>query len=1034
VDLDLRLGWDRFEKLILAVVRRALGLRGIKFRRYGVQGQAQHGIDLAGREPDGQYTVIQCKDYQSLTASQLRRAVETFATGRRPFEAHQLIVATSASTQTTQITEELAALQAEHPDFELDLWGAEQINDLLRHFGDVVAQFWTRETAATFCTSAPLPGIPTPPPDRQEQAERILVGPLATHDVIPKLRKAEAARANTPEESARLYGELAERLISAGYPGHATVLRDRQIDALHAAGLIDDAADLAAELVVAALHHGEHHEPRRLQRRLEQAAREAKGAATARSEDTVRHAQVLEAAVNYVADPIGRADDLTAALCQDRAEALPYYGRLVLLLAEGMLAADRESVRELDGLIQSAITRGGAANQDDVVVRLRLVVAEYDDTQRQILLTEGRRHRVPGHVAALISAREARRCALESRAEEALDGWRDAVHDSIHAGLTEDAADWLYAIRAVNIQFGPWTDQLDEEHRLALALRTTGSGSILNRARQPSERARSAVLGRRPIVAALSARRWLTDAVVTGSWADELEAAEFLGDLYRDTTELELAARYYARAGRCKKIIELADRANDQLLTTGPMDGAPWWVLEARITLAAAQADLLKDDAAADLLGDLIDLASRGRAGELIDSPSHALTLRATKAACVLAHRGTPTQARAVLDLLAVDVPREPNHHRYTDSEHAAACVEIALAHSSLAVPALTRLFDLAENDAHEALKLAVDERVLSLVRGRFEADGSALPQLSATERDELRTRALRLADRDLYLTDLLRYDLAPGDPAVQENALRARDRILSRREPEPGHTDFGSTIVTDAYLVRALDEDDRLECLDKLLCLAEDPREAAPNRQDALKAARNLVVSEESSMKSMIFRRSQRFVSGLLDGSAYDELTGPAHPLSAVQISIGTATLRGDGLRLAAAVAETDVERNWVREQALGLLQAQESSLVHYAALALSELPRTSIDQMDANLLAAHDHFGVRQLGAILSMRHPGRYRSTALRLGEDMDRRVRRTLAEAASRAGTDAPDEVRDVLTVLAHDVRYSVRVAATSRALA
>jgi hypothetical protein len=404
LDLDLRLGWDRFEKLILAVVRRALGLRGIKFRRYGVQGQAQHGIDLVGREPDGQYTVIQCKDYESLTASRLRTAVETFATGRRPFEAHQLIIATSASTQTTQITEELAALQVEHPDFELDLWGAEQINDLLRHFGDVVAQFWTRETAATFCTSAPLPGIPTPPPDRQEQAERILVGPLATHDVIPKLRKAEAARANTPAQSVQLYGELAERLISAGFHGHATVLRERQIDALHAAGLIDDATDLAAELVVAALDHGEHHEPRRLRRRVEQMAREAKLEATARSTDTVRHAGLLEAAVDYVADPIGRAEDLTAALCKDGAKELPYYSRLVLLLAEGMLAADRESVGELDGLIQPGISHARSVNREDVGVRLRLLVAEYDDTERQILLREARHHHVPGHAAALISA------------------------------------------------------------------------------------------------------------------------------------------------------------------------------------------------------------------------------------------------------------------------------------------------------------------------------------------------------------------------------------------------------------------------------------------------------------------------------------------------------------------------------------------------------------------------------------------------------------------------------------------------------
>ena len=55
--------------------------------------------------------------------------------------------------------------------------------------------------------------------------------------------------------------------------------------------------------------------------------------------------------------------------------------------------------------------------------------------------------------------------------------------DGIHAGLTENAADWLYAIRTVNAQFGPWTDQLDEEHRLAQVLRTTGSDHLLDRSR-----------------------------------------------------------------------------------------------------------------------------------------------------------------------------------------------------------------------------------------------------------------------------------------------------------------------------------------------------------------------------------------------------------------------------------------------------------------------------------------------------------------------------------------------------------------------
>ncbi|WP_435648088.1 restriction endonuclease [Kitasatospora purpeofusca] len=114
-DLDLAIGWDRFENLLLAVVSGVRGFRGVKFRRYGVQGQAQHGIDLAGREPDGDYTVVQCKDYRRFTASDLRAAVELFARGTRPFGAERLIVATSAATQSTQIADELAVLQDEYP-------------------------------------------------------------------------------------------------------------------------------------------------------------------------------------------------------------------------------------------------------------------------------------------------------------------------------------------------------------------------------------------------------------------------------------------------------------------------------------------------------------------------------------------------------------------------------------------------------------------------------------------------------------------------------------------------------------------------------------------------------------------------------------------------------------------------------------------------------------------------------------------------------------------------------------------------------
>ncbi|MDP9817486.1 hypothetical protein [Spirilliplanes yamanashiensis] len=981
-DLDLALGWDRFEKLILAVARGTLGLRGMTFRRYGVQGQAQHGIDLAGRDTDGRWTVIQCKDYHTFTAGHLRAAVETFAAGRRPFGARHLIVATSAQTEATQLADELARLQDAHPDFELDLWGAEQINELLRSLGDVVARFWTRETARTFCTGAPPPGVPVPAPDRQAQAERILVGPLATGDVLPLLREADRRRPAEPEAAARLYGDVATRLSDDGFRGHSVLLRNRQLDALAAAGLRSAAADLAAELAVGALELGDR--------------MTAKGLSSRTAElDGGAHAEVIGAALSYTGDPIARPNELVEALSR---ATVSYRPRLVLLLAEGVFATDGVAPVELDDLIGSAVAHADA----DVALRLRLVRAEYDSAERRTLLRSARRHQVPGRAAALISAREARRCALESRAEEAVDAWRDAVHDGIHDGLAEDAADWLYALRAVKVQFGPVTGDIDEEHRLAQAVRTTGTARLIDRARRPAEHARAAILANRPIEAVLAARRWLVDAVVTGSWADEMEALEFLGDVYCDTTELDRAAVCYQRAGRAQKLIALAGRAGDRLLPSGPLGGEPWWVLRARAALAAAQADLIGDAAAAGLLGELTGLVARGQAGEVVESPRSELTVAAEDAACALAHRGTAQQATAVLNLMA-------GRRRFGDRAHARACVEIAVAHPSLTVPALTRLIELAAGDVQAALKLTVDDRVLGLLPGH----------------PELVTQAMRLADAGLYLSDVLRRELQPDHPAVKADAAAARDRILARQSPEPGHAEIGSRLVTDAYLTGVLGAGDRRSCLDRLLDIAEDTRETAANRQEALVAARNLVAAETPEDRAGVFARARAFVIGERDGSAFDgELTGPAHPLSFLRVEGGTASLRGDGLYLAVGCADTDVERQWVRDRAVELLRSPDPALVHAGAVALSELPAADTHDVDPALLAAHDSPGVREMSAILCVRRPVRYRDTAMALARDPEARVRRTLAEAAARAD---PVTTGEIMSVLAADVRHSVRAA-------
>src|ERR1035437_1046012 len=177
-DLRLDIGWDRFEQLLVSVAHNVLGLNTIRFRRYGVSGQAQHGIDLAGRGPDRQYTGVQCKEHDTFSPADLSAAVKKFTEGKRPFGAKHLIVAVSTVARTTQLEDELGALQDAHQDLHIELWGAEQINDVLRDRGDIVSRFWTRETTATFCTGAPLPGVAAAPPNWVRVADQILLSPL----------------------------------------------------------------------------------------------------------------------------------------------------------------------------------------------------------------------------------------------------------------------------------------------------------------------------------------------------------------------------------------------------------------------------------------------------------------------------------------------------------------------------------------------------------------------------------------------------------------------------------------------------------------------------------------------------------------------------------------------------------------------------------------------------------------------------------------------------------------------------------------
>ncbi|MGH3696423.1 MAG: HEAT repeat domain-containing protein [Pseudonocardiaceae bacterium] len=542
----------------------------------------------------------------------------------------------------------------------------------------------------------------------------------------------------------------------------------------------------------------------------------------------------------------------------------------------------------------------------------------------------------------------------------------------------------------------------------------------------------AAVVRGKPIEATLWARRWLIDGVVTGSWAQESDAAKFLGDIYRNNREPALAAVFYQRAGQVDKVTELAGEVGDFLLPVGVLADEPWWVLRTRAAQASAQADLLDDKTAAMSLEQLTDLAVRGRAGELVDSPMHALTLCATESACDLAARGTAEQAAAVLQLLAPDVAREPNRYFPTDDQHVEACAQIAFTHPELAVAALTRLLDLAHYDVQSAQEILVRDEVFALLSGQVgDLPPESAAALSEADRFSLRGRVVELAEQGRYLADVVLSDLDPEHPLVRERAQEARSCILERPDPDPTRVSFGTSMVRDAYLARTLPRDQTRACLNKFMTVAADAREAASNRQDALTAARNFVREQETAVKAETFALAKGFVTGDHDGSHLDdELTGEPHPLSALKVNMGSSSLRGHGLRLAHASAATADQQVWVRDQAVSLLRSSDRQDVHFAASVLTGLPEEIRRVIDANLLAAHQQPVVRQASALLCLSEPERYRELLLRLAADHDFRVRRTLAHAVARVTDPTRAAVTAVLEVLTHDPRHSVRSALTA----
>lgn len=147
-----------FERLIAELVVNVTNSPTVHF--YGRRGQRQHGIDIFEEQAAGARTLYQVKRYATVSAAQVRQAVEDYAglprsPGQRlpprRFDPTRFVLVTSAAVDDdTAKVDAVETLQREYRgDLAISVWGAEMVSRLLRNlpllvwsvFGDP----WTLE-------------------------------------------------------------------------------------------------------------------------------------------------------------------------------------------------------------------------------------------------------------------------------------------------------------------------------------------------------------------------------------------------------------------------------------------------------------------------------------------------------------------------------------------------------------------------------------------------------------------------------------------------------------------------------------------------------------------------------------------------------------------------------------------------------------------------------------------------------------------------------------------------------------------------
>jgi tetratricopeptide (TPR) repeat protein len=145
-----QLSWENFERLCLRLVQTKHALENCEV--YGIKGQKQHGIDIFAKNFGGKYATYQCKRYESMTPSTLRKAVKTFTQGKWAEKSKEFTICTTLALNSARLQDTFNDLRDELGEQGIILvkWDRVQLQRMLKNHPEIVHDFFGIDWARVY--------------------------------------------------------------------------------------------------------------------------------------------------------------------------------------------------------------------------------------------------------------------------------------------------------------------------------------------------------------------------------------------------------------------------------------------------------------------------------------------------------------------------------------------------------------------------------------------------------------------------------------------------------------------------------------------------------------------------------------------------------------------------------------------------------------------------------------------------------------------------------------------------------------------